>query len=136
MNLHNLITQQIETKPNSVSLVYLGLSITYGKLGKMIDDAVSGLHNLGIKHGDIVSIALPTTPESIALVYALNKLGAVACLINVLYTAEQVASIVNTTNSKMLFIMNYNVKATAKVASEMNVEHIVVMRGCEVFQNR
>lgn len=133
MNLHNLITQQIETKPNSVSLVYFGLSITYGKLGKMIDDAVSGLHNLGIKHGDIVSIALPTTPESIALVYALNKLGAVACLINVLYTAEQVASIVNTTNSKMLFIMNFNVKATAKVASEMNVEHIVVMRGCEVF---
>ena len=133
MNLHSLITQQIETKPNSVSLVYFGLSITYGRLGKMIDDAVSGLHNLGIKHGDIVSIALPTTPESIALVYALNRLGAVACLINVLYTAEHVVSIVNKTHSKMLFIMNFNVKATAKVASKMNVEHIVVMRGCEVF---
>lgn len=103
MNLHDCITQQIATKPDDVALVYFGLSITYGRLGKMIEDVTSGLHNLGIKHGDIVSVALPTTPESIALVYALNKLGAVACLINVLYTAEQVASIVNTTNSKMLF---------------------------------
>ena len=102
----------------------------------MIDDAVSGLHNLGIKHGDIVSIALPTTPESIAIVYALNRLGAVACLINVLYTAKQVTSIVNATHSKILFIMNFNVKATAKVAFEMNVEHIVVMRGCEVFSKQ
>ncbi|MBQ6084559.1 MAG: acyl--CoA ligase [Bacteroidales bacterium] len=133
MDLHSLLDQQIKTKPDSVSLVYYGLSITYGRLGKMIDDAVSGLHNLGIKHGDIVSIALPTTPESIALVYALNRLGAIACLINVLYTAEQVTSIVNKTHSKMLFIMNFNVKATAKVASKMNIEHIVVMRGCEVF---
>lgn len=133
MDLHSLLGQPIKTKPDSVSLVYFGLSITYGRLGKMIDDAVSGLHNLGIKHGDIVSIALPTTPESIALVYALNRLGAIACLINVLYTAKQVTSIVNETHSKMLFIMNFNVKATAKVASEMNTEHIVVMRGCEVF---
>ena len=133
MDLHSLLDQQIETKPDNVALVYFGLSITYGRLGKMIDDTVSGLHNLGIKHGDIVSIALPTTPESIALVYALNRLGAVACLINVLYTAKQVASIVNATHSKMLFIMNFNVKATARVAYEMNVEHIVVMRGCEVF---
>ncbi len=133
MDLHSLLDQQIKTKPDGVSLVYFGLSITYGRLGKMIDDAVSGLHNLGIKHGDIVSIALPTTPESIALVYALNRLGAIACLINVLYTAEQVTSIVNKTHSKMLFIMNFNVKATAKVASKMNIEHIVVMRGCEVF---
>lgn len=133
MDLHSLLDQQVETKPNNVALVYFGLSITYSRLGNMINDIVSGLHNLGIKQGDIVSIALPTTPESIALVYALNRLGAVACLINVLYTAKQVASVVNTTHSKMLFIMNFNVKATATVASEMNVEHIVVVRGCEVF---
>jgi long-chain acyl-CoA synthetase len=133
MNLHDRITQQIATKPDDVALVYFGLSITYGRLGKMIEDVTSGLHNLGIKHGDIVSVALPTTPESIALVYALNKLGAVVCLINVLFKAKQVVSIVNKTHSKMLFIMNFNVKDTAKVASEMNVEHIFVMRGCEVF---
>lgn len=133
MDLHSLITQQIKTKPNKISLVYFGLSITYGRLGKMIDDAASGLHNLGIKHGDIASVALPTTPESIALIFALNRLGAVACLINVLYSAKQVTSIVNKTHSKILFIMNFNIKATAKMASKMNVEHIVVMRGCEVF---
>lgn len=133
MDLHGPITQQIETKPNSVALVYFGLPITYRSLGNMIDDAASGLCNLGIKKGDIVSVALPTTPESIALVYALNKLGAVVCLINVLFTAQQVKTIVNKTHSKMLFIMNFNVKSTSKAASEMNVDHIVVMRGCEVF---
>ena len=133
MNLHNQITQHIETKPDRVALVYFGLQITYGELGKMIDDAMSGLHSFGIRHGDIVSVALPTTPESIALVYALNKIGAVACLIDVRFTAQQVATIVNKTHSRMLFIMNFNLKDTAKAASDMDVENIIVMRGCEVF---
>lgn len=133
MNLYDSIIQKTQEQPDNVALVYFGFPITYKRLGTLIQQSLCGLYRLGIRQGDIVSIALPTSPESIALLYALNKLGAVVCTIDVRYTAEQVISIVNNTNSKMLFIMSFNLKSIAKVASKMFVDQIVVMRGCEIF---
>lgn len=133
MNLYDIILQKTKEQPESTALVYFGFPVSYGRLGTIIEQISLKLHRFGIKHGDIVSLALPTTPESIALLYALNKLGVVVCTIDVRYTAEQVTTIVNKTHSKMLFIMNFNLKATAKVVAKMGVQQIVVLRGCEVF---
>ena len=133
MNLCDRIIQKTQEQPEKVAMVYFGFPVTFGRLGDLIDKFSSGLHNLGIGPDDIVSVSLPTSPESVALVYSLNKIGAIACTIDVRYTAEQVATIVNNTHSKMLFIMSFNLKSIAKKASEMSVEHIVVMRGCEIF---
>ena len=133
MNLYDIINQRTIEQPEATALVYYGITISYGRLRAIIDQVSIGLHNLGIKPGDIVSVSLPTTPESVALLYALNKIGAVACTIDVRFTAEQVAAIVNSTHSKMLFIMNFNLKAIAKVSSRICPNQIVVMRGCEMF---
>ena len=133
MNLYDSVIQKTQEQPDNVALVYFGFPITYGKLGTLIQQVSFGLLKLGIKQGDIVSIALPSSPESIALVYALNKIGAIACTIDIRYTPEQIATIVNNTHSKMLFIMSFNLKSIAKKASEMQVEKIVVLRGCEIF---
>lgn len=133
MNLYDRIIQKTQEQPEDVALVYFGFHITYGELGTLIDQAASGLRGFGISQGDIVSLSLPTSPESIALLYALNKLGVIVCTIDARYTAEQVASVVNNTHSKMLFIMSSNLKPIAKKASEMCVERIVIMRGCEIF---
>ena len=136
MNLYDNIIQKTQEQPNNAALVYFGFPITYGRLGALIDKTAAGLQRLGIGCGDTVSIALPSSPESIALIYALNKLGAIACTIDVRYTAEQVVSIINNTRSKLLFIMSFNLKSIANKASEMCVERIVAMRGCEIFPSQ
>ena len=136
MNLYDNIIQKTQEQPDEVALVYFGFPITYGRLGTLIDQVASGLRRLGVGCGDTVSIALPSSPESITLVYALNKLGAIVCTIDIRYTAEQVAAIVNNTRSKLLFIMSFNLKSIAQKASEMCVERIVTMRGCEIFPRK
>ena len=131
INLFRYIAEQIEKRPSDVALVYFGIPYTYCKLGKMISNLIVRLHHFGIKNGDVVSIALPTSPESIALVYALNQLGALACLIDVRFTTEQVASIVCNTHSKMLFVMNHNMNTIAELSLSISVEHIVCVGGYE-----
>lgn len=136
MNLYDNIIQKTQEQPNDAALVYFGFPITYGRLGALIDQTASGLQHLGIGCGNTVSIALPSSPESIALFYALNKLGVIVCTTDVRYIAEHVAAIVNNTRSKLLFIMSFNLKSIAKKTSEMRIKRIVVMRGCEIFPRK
>jgi long-chain acyl-CoA synthetase len=133
MNLYDNIIRQSTTNPGSIALTYFGRNITYGEFELMIYQTVNGLKKLGVSAGDIVSISLPTTPESIATLYALNIMGATICTIDVRFTAEKVASIVNNTNSKILFIMSFNLKKIARITDRINCDHIVVLRGCESF---
>ncbi len=133
MNQYDKIVESISKYPDREALRYFGKSVSYRRLGEMIEAAASGMYNMGVVSGDIVCVALPTTPESIAIVYALNKIGAVASAIDVRFTGRQVASIVNSLHSKMLFIMGFNIKEVASVANEMCVDCVVVMRGCEIF---
>mgnify|MGYP004467682203 FL=1 len=48
---------------------------------KRIDDCARFFKQLGIKHNDVVSICMPNTPEAIISFYALNKIGAIANMI-------------------------------------------------------
>jgi long-chain acyl-CoA synthetase len=130
-NLFCYISEQIEKRPNDVALMYYGIPYTYCKLGNMISNLTIRLHHFGIKSGDVVSMALPTSPESIALVYSLNRLGAVACLIDVRFTIEQVTSIVSNTHSRMLFVMSHQINSIANSSPCINVEHIVSVGGYE-----
>lgn len=136
MNQYDEIVRSVSKNPERDAMRYFGVSVSYRELGKMTEAVASGLYNLGIRPGDVVCLALPTTPESIATVYALNKIGAVVSMIDVRLTSRQVVSVVNNLHAKMLFIMNFTIKGIAKVANEMCVKHIVVMRGCELFPKR
>lgn len=133
MNLYDAITENVSKYPERVALKYFGMPVSYRKFGEMIETVASGMYNLGICPGDVVCLALPSTPESIATIYALNKIGAMVSTIDVRLTAPQVVSIVNKLHAKMLFIMNFSIKDIAVEAKGMCVEHIVVMRGCELF---
>ena len=63
---------------DDVALIYFGRKITYGELFSNIDRCEMSLCSLGVKPKDIVTVALPSIPEALYLVYALNKMGAVA----------------------------------------------------------
>lgn len=134
MNLHSTLLHNAAEHPDKTALIYFRTPISYGELSAMIRHYASVLyHEMGLRAGDIVTVSLPTTPESIAITYALNMLGVTACNVDVRFTAGQIATIVARTNSKALFIMDFNIKTIASKTKELGVEHIVVLRGNEYF---
>jgi cyclohexanecarboxylate-CoA ligase len=52
--------------------------LSYGELGERVDKVAQGLCELGIGKGDVVAFQLPNWWEFIALLYACNRIGAVA----------------------------------------------------------
>ena len=131
MNPYSNFFYNAEKNPEKTALIYYGKSISYGQLVNDIRCYTSVFYNLGLRAGDTVTLSLPTTPESIVVTYALNMIGVLVCFVDVRFTARQISSIVRRTNSKMLFIMNFQTKAIARRARKMSVEHIVVLRGVE-----
>ena len=133
MNLYSTILNNADAHPDKTALIYFKTPISYGQLAKTVKCYASILYGMGLRAGDMVTVSLPSTPESIAITYALNMIGVTACNVDVRFTAEQMSKIVSRTHSKALFIMDFNIKNIVRKAKEMDVEHIVVLRGNESF---
>lgn len=59
---------------NNIALKYLGSKISYKKLFEKIAECAKALKAFGVQKGDIVTLALPTSPETVYLFYALNRM--------------------------------------------------------------
>ena len=68
--------------PNDIAINYLGRKITYKDLLESIDKTAAAFIKAGVKEKEIVTVALPSIPEALYCVYALNKIGAVANMIH------------------------------------------------------
>lgn len=90
--------------PNDIAIEYLGSKITYGELFLYIDECVKSLTALQVKQGDIVTIAMPSTPEVLYILYALNKMGAVANMIHPFAGESEILRYLNEVNSEVAIL--------------------------------
>ena len=74
----DMIMQSAEKWPDNVAYSYYGHKVTYKNFIRKIEKAARALKNYGVKEGDRVTICMPNTPEGIAMVYAVNMVGAKA----------------------------------------------------------
>lgn len=130
-SLYEILKETTTRQSEKTALNYFGLKISYNALLNSIDKTANAFKQNGIKQGDIVSICLPTIPESIMCFYALHKIGAVPCMIDVRYTSDQICDIVERTHSKILFIMDFGCKSLAAIVSKIHVKKIVVCSGAD-----
>ena len=92
------------TSYKDIALEYLGTKISYGELFTHIDECVNSLTALNVKQGDIVTVALPSIPEALYMVYALNKMGAVANMIHPLAGEKEILQYLNEVSSNVAVI--------------------------------
>lgn len=112
--------------PSDIAIKYLGRKITYRELFQNIDKTVSAFIKAGVKEKDIVTVALPSIPEAIYCVYALNKIGAVANMIHPLAGAEETVNYINEVNSSVVVIFDGAYKALAENIQKTNAKRVIV----------
>ena len=130
-SLYEILKGTSAKLPERTAITYFGINLTYKTLLDRIDETADAFRRHGIGPGDIVSVALPTMPESVLCFYALHKIGAIPCMIDVRYTPEQMNEIVERTQSKMLFVMGFCCKSWAKTKVDVKVSKVVVCSGAD-----
>lgn len=112
---------------DEVALSYQGVNITFAELLKNIDRVASALLALGISKGDIVTICLPNIPEFVYSFYAINKIGAIASLIEPRTISERIKMYVNNTESKVMIMLDLCKKNIDQMIEQSSLEMVIVV---------
>ena len=91
-----------------IALNYFENRISFNELFDNINICARALRSFGVKEKDVVTICLPNMPEAIYVIYACNKIGAIADIIHPLSSPEQVKYYLKENKSRFFFLVDFN----------------------------
>ena len=91
-----------------VALTFGKRKITYEELHDRIDKYSKLLYQKGVRQGDLIGLCAMNTPESVYLLYALNKIGAIVVGYNPFESKENTRADIEMTRPKMIITVDMN----------------------------
>ena len=125
VSMYEMVRRCANKYPDLTAYSYYGNSCTYKTYIKKIDTCALAFARLGVKKGDVVSIAMPNTPEAIICFYALNKIGAVINMIHPLSSEEELKFALETTKSKYAVVADIVYGKVKNIKDNLNLEKII-----------
>ena len=111
---------------NNIAFRYLGKKINYATFFSAVEACAKSLKAMGIQSGDIVTLALPTAPETIYIFYALNRIGAVSNAMDPRLKASEFLHSIKETDSKYVFATDMSIPELLTVAHDNNLSIVQV----------
>lgn len=90
---------------NFTALNFYGKKINYREMFEKIEETAKSFLRMGIKEGDHVVISMPTTPESVYMLFALNRIGAVAVELDPRTTQKDIENTILESKTKFYITM-------------------------------
>lgn len=117
----------------SPAISYMNETILYNDMLDNIDKVTKSLINMKIKKGDVVTLVMANIPENIYLFYALNRIGAVANMVDPRLKEEEIIEILNDTKSSNLISIDtfLNSKKINNIKKSVKLENIVILNPLE-----
>ena len=131
MSAYDYIVVNNNSNLDKIALNFYGIKITYEELLKNIDKITRSLISLGVKKGNIVTLAMANTPEMVYLFYALNRIGAISNVIDPRYSADEMKREINKVNSKYFITLEDCYDTSRRIIEETNVEKTVYLTALE-----
>ncbi len=125
MTMYDYICQNAFQNLDRPALNYFDRIITYDALFNNIEMVASSLLKYGVKKGDVVTLITPTIPESIYLLYALSKIGAVANCVDPRTSKEGIEDYVREASSDLVFIIDVASPKALDLKEKCGVKTIV-----------
>lgn len=82
MNIAKVFAETTGKYPDKTMVIYRDTHYTFRQIEGLSNRFASGLSNLGVKKGDVVSLGLPNCPEFIIALLGIAKIGAVTLPLN------------------------------------------------------
>lgn len=123
----------IDKYSSEIALEFMNVKVTYAELKRKIELVAKSLKALGVNEGDTVSVCLPNTPEVVYLFYAINKVGAVANMLDPRNSNVEFLRLLKEANTTYLFAMDTVVETFADVIKEAKLQGIVAISVVEAL---
>lgn len=109
------------------ALNYFGRKISYGELFENIEKAARALKQNGVGKGSIVTVLMPTLPETVYLFYALGKIGAIGNMVDPRTSAEGIRDYIQEVGSELLIAVDVVLPKAADILSKTTIKKVLVI---------
>ena len=105
-SMYEAVEKVAKVFPRYVAIDFMGRSTTYAELISNINKCAKSLKTLGVREGDIVTIAMPNCPQAIYMFYAVNVIGAIANMVHPLSAENEIEFFLNEAGSTVAITLD------------------------------
>ena len=98
-SMFSLLLQTAKKHPDYTALEFQNRKTSFSQMIAEIELIAQSLLASGIKKGDYVSVVAPNTPQTLNMVYAINRIGAVANMIHPLLSPAEIKQFIKKVDS-------------------------------------
>lgn len=135
MSMYANMYRHASENDSLTAIEYLGLKISYRKFFAKIEKCARALRAIGVKQGDIVSVCLPNIPEALYLLYAINRIGAVANMLDVRCGAPTLEKAIIDADSKVLFFLDSIKDKFINIKTNTSVKDVVAVSPIDSYNS-
>ena len=122
-SMYDYLYESAIRNADRIAYKYFNIEKKYSDFIDKITDIANALTQFNIVENECVTLCLPNTPESFALIYAINKIGAIANIVHPLSTTAEIQRALKETNSSVLFVSD----ASMPMAKDIKVKHFIMV---------
>ena len=122
-SIYDHLVDTASKNENRIATRFFGRELTFRKFLRKVDKIASALKQFDIVENECVTMCLPNSPESFALIYAINKVGGIANIVHPLSTKQEIERALSETNSSILICSDVSMPQ----ARDIKVEHFVML---------
>lgn len=127
--LGELFDETAAKYPDKTAVIFLDTKVTFAQLKRYVDSFAAGLHDLGIRKGDVVGLRLPNSVHYVVAYFAAMKLGAIVTANNPLYKAAEIEHQFSDSGAKILIVMDIVWSECAHALPKTRIEKVI---GCNI----
>ncbi len=128
ISMYEIIKRSKEKYGSYIAYDFMGKAVSYEKLIEEVGVCAQALLVQGIKAGDTVTICLPNVPQAVIMLYALNKIGAVASMVHPLSAENEIMFFLNESNSRMAITLSQFYDKFEAIKGKTPVEKVIVAK--------
>ena len=121
---HTTMYQQLAATarvyPDHFAYSFMGKKTTFRGFLERIDAAAKGLHAMGLRKGDRITICMANTPQALDCFYACNRIGVIPNMIHPLSAAKEIAFYLNFSMSKAIVTLDQFYGKVASILPELD----------------
>lgn len=112
---------------DDIAINYFDRKIAYRKLFENIEKTTQAFASIGVNHGDSVLIVSVTLPEVIYSIYALNRLGAIANMVDPRTSVEGIQHYAKESNAKYMLAIDALGSKSEEIVIDTDISKIVLL---------
>ena len=117
--MYQLLSDTARKYPNNIAYNFMGKETSFAGFMDRIDAAAKGLHAMGLRRGDKITICMANTPQALDCFYACNRIGVIPNMIHPLSAAKEIAFYLNFSKSKAILTLDQFYNKVASIVPEL-----------------